>query len=264
MRRKHGLLLCFFLLVIGQLTAQTIFTDRPTVATSPNTLPTSWFQIETGFQYQIRDADSFGNAAQGLKFENILFNGLLLRYGITDNFELRFNQSISQNRFRLDGETTLDDGVAFAPTSIGFKWRLLKDNDTWPDLAVLANYGNSVFTDFGGGATVDFSILFNTTIFKDVSFDYNVGVSYEDGFNLATLTWTFVLSKSLNDKLSGFFETYGSKTEALDPQFNIDLGFTYLISNTFQVDLYGGTGFSELSPNIMFGFGVSKLFLPTK
>lgn len=262
-RMRKFLLICFFCCsALVLLKGQTIFTDRPTVATSPNTLPVKWLQLETGFQYQIRDVDLLGNLAPGLKFENILFNGMLLRYGLTENFELRFNQSIQQNRFRLNGETTADDGVDFAPTSIGVKWRLVKDNEKWPDIAILANYGNSVLTDNGGGSMVDFSLLFNSMVFGDVSFDYNVGVLLENELNLRTYTYSFVLAKALNEKLGGFFELYGSQTEALNALLNVDMGLTYLVSNTFQLDIYAGTGFSELSPNIMFGFGVSKLFLP--
>ena len=250
------------MLSIAWLSGQTIFTDRPTVATSPNTLPVKWFQIETGFQYQIRDVALIGNLAPGLKFENILYNGLLLRYGLAEDFEVRFNQSISQNRFRLNGETTADDGVDFAPTNIGFKWRVLKDNNKWPDIAILASYGNSIITDNGGGSIADFSLLFNSTVFGDVSFDYNIGILLENELNLRTFTYSFVLAKSLSDKLGGFFELYGSQTQELNPLFNLDMGLTYLISSTFQVDIYAGSGFSDLSPNIMFGFGLSKLFLP--
>ena len=36
----------------------------------------------------------------------------------------------------------------------------------------------------------------------------------------------------------------------------------YLINNTIQIDLYAGAGFSDFSPNFIFGFGLSKLFLP--
>lgn len=260
--RKFFFIAAILLVGVAYLDAQTIFTDRPTVATSPNTLPQRWFQIETGFQYQIRDVSNIGNLAPNLKFENILYNGLLARYGLTDNFELRFNQSIQQNRFRLDGVTTADDGVDWAPTNIGFKWRLLKDHNKWPDISILASYGNSIITDNGGGSVADFALLFNSTVFGDVSFDYNLGILLENELNLRSYTYSFVLAKALNEKLGGFFELYGSQTEDLNALFNIDMGLTYLISNTFQVDIYGGTGFSDLSPNIMFGFGVSKLFLP--
>lgn len=260
--RKYLLIGCLCCCELVALHGQTIFTDRPTVATSPNTLPVNWLQLETGFQYQIRDVALIGNLAPGLKFESILYNGLLMRYGLGENIELRFNQSVQQNRFRLNGETTADDGVDFAPTSLGVKWRLVKDKKNWPDIAILANYGNSILTDNGGGSVVDFSLLFNSTVFRDVSFDYNLGIILENEFNIRTFTYAFVLAKMLNEKVGGFFELYGSQTEELNALVNVDMGLIYLVSNTFQLDVYAGTGFSDLSPNIMFGLGISKLFLP--
>lgn len=260
--KKNLYLMLLMVFCLNSLKAQSIFTDRPTVATSPSTLPVNWFQIETGFQYQIRDAQLIGNLAPGLKFESILYNGLLLRHGITDNFEIRFNQSVSQNRFRLDGETTSDDGVDLTPTSIGFKWRLLKDVKNWPDIAIMANYGNSIFTDNGAGAVLDMTLLFNSTLFKEFNLDYNLGLILENELSLSIITYSMVLSKQLNQKMSAYFEFYGSDNVDINPTFNIDVGLTYILSDTMQVDLYGGTGFTDLSPNVMFGFGFSKLFMP--
>lgn len=258
-------LILFLVCLTVQLQGQdTPVTDRPTVTFSPRTLPKSYFQIETGFQYKINDAQLIGNIAPGLKIDEILFNTLLLRYGLVENFELRLNNNISQTRFRLNGESTFEDDVAYLPTTIGFKWRMLTEHAKWPDIALLAHYGGNVFSSIESGAQADVALLFNSPLFKSFNLDYNIGLLLEDDLRSTIITYSAVASRSINYRISAFFELYGSREESMDPLANFNVGLTYLLSNTWQIDAYGGSGLSKESPNYLFGFGIGKLFLPNK
>lgn len=263
---KIRLLIVAIVLLWGaSLNAQdTIFTDRPTVTFSPTTLPKSWFQVETGFNYQVSDAQLAGNLISGLKLNEVLYNGLLVRFGLTENFELRLNNEISQNRFQLDGKTTFEDAVLYAPTTIGFKWRLLKSNVKWPEISVLGHFGGNVFSDIQTGTVADLALLFKSRLFKSFNLDYNIGLLLEDDLKLATFTYSAVASKQVSQRVGTFAEFFGSRTQEQNPLFSFNFGLTYLLTNTLQVDAYGGTGVNKESPNYFFGFGISKLFLPNK
>ena len=73
-----------------------------------------------------------------------------------------------------------------------------------------------------------------------------------------------MISKLFTKRLSAYAEGFGVVSEEAPNQFNYDLGLMYLINNTIQIDLYAGAGFSDFSPNFIFGFGLSKLFLPNQ
>jgi len=256
-----------FVLTLGllwslSLKGQTIFTDRPTVSTSPNTLPKRWFQLESGFQYQVRDVQSILTQPEGTNVESIDFNTTLLRYGLFDKFELRFTQNLTRTRLVNDGQTLVGGDLKLAPTAIGFKWNFLEAKGGIPKMALLLNYGNTILTQDDFGGFVETSLLFNSVLFKDYSVDYNIGFLMEDNINLDALNYSIVVARALSEKVSVFLESFGFFQEGLPDTISFDLGMAYLISNTFQADVYLGTGFSELSPNLLFGFGLSKLFLP--
>jgi len=264
MRKQSFILLIFGLFMANYLIGQSIYTDRPTVTTSPNTLSKHWFQLESGFQYQVRDIQSVFLFPEGTKVENFSYNTTLLRYGLTNKFELRFTQDLSLARIVNDGETLVEGDVELAPTRLGFKWNFLEGQGAIPKVSFLFNYGNTVFTSGASDGFIETALLFNSVIFEEFNLDYNLGFLMENNINFNAFNYSVVLSRSVNEKMTAFVETFGFFEEGLPDTISFDAGLMYLISDTFQADLYLGTGFSELSPNLLFGFGLSKLFLPKK
>jgi outer membrane putative beta-barrel porin/alpha-amylase len=60
--------------------------------------------------------------------------------------------------------------------------------------------------------------------------------------------------------LSCFVELYGYLPEFGSPDHRFDAGFTFLITNMFQLDLSGGLGLSEISPDYFISTGFSVKF----
>ncbi len=249
---------------MGQLSAQdTLFTDRPTVTFSPNTMPKGWFQIETGFQYQIADVDPSGMFSPGLKSEDFLYNSTLLRYAVSNSLEVRLTQDLTENRLRQDGETTASTDASFSPTRLGLKYNFLHFKDGGQRLSLLANYAPSFFSS-DSEDYLELLFLFHSPVFKRFGFDYNIGWDFNEGFDNPRFKYSFLISKSFSSRISAYVEGFGVVPKDDPNQFNYDLGVMYLISNTLQIDAYGGAGFSDFSPNFIFGFGLSKLFLTNK
>ena len=267
MKSRIGL---FFLIAVCGLsitaygqdtTSDPIITDRPSFGTGTYVLPTGTFQIETGFQFTTNNSSIPANVAPGLRFEVINFNNTLLRYGISDKIELRFTQNLTQSRFRLDGETTETNPTNFSPTAIGAKIRLVENDDNLPDISLLANIGGQVFSDDGSGSFMDASVLVSKTVFNNCGLDMNFRTAWLNGLSTISFQYAFGLSKGLSDNMGFYIESYGILPEdnRLE-EHNINAGLNFLLNNSTQLDVYGGTGFSRFSPNLFFGLGFSKRF----
>jgi hypothetical protein len=238
-----------------------IFTDRPTVTTSYRTMYKGWFQVETGFQYTSLNLESLINPNDDLEQQIYNYNTTLFRYGLSDNFELRLTQSLLKGRLLENGVERLGGNLHFAPTVLGFKWNFANGNGPWPKTSVMVNYGGTPFTKGGFDGFSNVTFLFNSRLFNTINVDYNVGISTINNFDFDAFNYTLLFSQALSKRLSGFIEFYGVFEDDLPTTHDFDVGLLYLINNTFQADVYVGSGFSELSPNILFGFGLSKLFL---
>ena len=238
-----------------------ITTDRPSFGVGAFVVAPGTFQIETGFQYTVNNSSIPANAAPGLRFEAFSFNNTLLRYGISDRIELRFTQNLQGSRFRLDGETTETNPTRFAPTGIGAKIGLVEDHEELPDISVLTNLGGPILSNDGSGTFLDGSILISGAVFQNFGLNVNFGTAWLNELSTISYQYALALSKSLTEKLSFYIESYGILPE--DSRFeehNVNGGIIYLLSNSTQLDFFGGTGFSRFSPSIFMGFGFSKRF----
>lgn len=255
-------LLCFLVMNHLGFSQDTIFTDRPTVTFSPNTMPKGWFQFEAGFQYQVSDQMIRSSLNSDVNVEDILYNNTLFRYAITNSLELRYTQNVSKTKIKRGGELREKTDLAFTPSVFGIKYNFLHFKDGGQRLSLLANYATELFDDTGEEDNVELLLLFHSPVFKRFGFDYNVGWDFSDGLNASNFKYSFLISKSLSSRFSAYLEGFGNIPKGEDGQFNFDGGAMYLLSNTMQIDMYAGTGFSDGSPNFIFGFGISKLFLP--
>lgn len=236
-----------------------ISTDRPTQTTSPYIVQPGAFQIETGFYQQ--STSLFvpnGIGAVEVDFQAIVYNTLLLRYGLSDRLELRLNQELGRSRMRNGGTILEQSNVSFGPTTIGLKYGLLKEEGWRPEMAVTAHVGGPILSD-GRGVVGDVRMNFQHNISDKFNVSYNLGIAFiENAQNMAV--WTLNLGYVLSPRLSAFLEGYGS-AERFTSQQSFDFGITYLVTSNFQLDFYGGVGVSDFAPDTLFGFGLStKIF----
>ncbi len=240
----------------GDISSSDIITDRPTQTTSPYIVPLKAFQIETGFYQQ--STSLFvpnGLGASEVDFQNIVYNSMLLRYGLSSRLELRLNQEIGRSRLRLDNQTLEQSDVSFGPTTIGVKYRLIKESGLRPEVALTGHVGGEVLSS-RGGATGDLRVNFQHNVSDKFNVSYNLGIILSEGVDTISL-WTLNLGYAISSKLSAFLEGYGF-SQSFSSQQSIDFGLTYLWSSSFQLDFYGGVGVSDFAPDSLFGFGFSK------
>jgi len=233
-----------------------IITDRPTQTTSPYIVPLKAFQIETGFYQQSTSVFTpNGLGASEVDFQNIVYNSLLLRYGLSSKLELRLNQEIGRSRLRLDNQTLEQSDVSFGPTTIGVKYCVVRENGWRPEIALTGHVGGEILSS-RGGATGDVRANFQHNVSEKFNVSYNIGALFFEGGDTITL-WTLNLGYVITPRLSAFFEGYGF-SQSFSSQQSIDFGLTYLWSSSFQLDFYGGVGVSDFAPDSLFGFGLSK------
>ncbi len=72
--------------------------------------------------------------------------------------------------------------------------------------------------------------------------------------------YSWVLGIAITDKLGLFLETYGIFTKEENDDNRYDGGLTYLILPNLQLDVSGGFGLAEVSPDYFVSCGLSVLF----
>jgi len=252
-----------------------IETDRPDFTESPNVVPKGALQIETGFILE-NDKQEFCGSTEN--YQNITANTTLLRYGLTNNIELRFNwaNAISNigvqinptliactdnlGNYRRDTSFT---NAGFSTSFIGFKTNLYKN-----DKMSIGFLGHLYIPELASG---DFAKVsgqkvapeFLIPLTYDITDRFGIAVQYGltwDGFTPnPTTSYTLALGYGISDKLSFYVEPYGFLTNNGDELHLINGGFTYLINDDFQVDLTGGFGLNEAAPDNFINCGASFL-----
>jgi hypothetical protein len=145
-----------------------LVTDRPDQTESSTTVPYGSIQIEMGWLYSDEDSDDL---------ETDTFPQALLRYGLTENLELRFGyagyvweKAVGSRAGALDAEGSGD-------LSLGFKVKLWDEEDWRPEAAFISHVSLPT-----GKAPIsserfdpDYRFAFTNTLSERMSLTYNVG-----------------------------------------------------------------------------------------
>jgi len=193
--------------------------DRPGIADGSAVVPRGWFQIETGFE---RDEQNAKHAS---------FTPTLLRYGVSDSFELR----VETNGY--------EDG-SLAPVSIGFK----KHFANTPSLGVIGRW----FVDDSSG---DLRLAADMELNDKWSINPNIGVAYEDSSTsaLAAMTLQYNINDKVNVFADGALQTPGSVI--------VDGGVAWIIGTRTQLDFSVGWGaHGDDVPDRFVSAGISRAF----
>lgn len=146
--------------------------DRPGIADGSNVVGKGRFQIETGVQVELRNADGV--------HDRTMFVPSLFRIGISDRFEARIETNAygwQRTRDPLNGTVHTEGG---APISVGMKYHLLEgEGASQPSLGVIAR----VFPPSGSGDfktdhwTGDLRLAADWDFAPKLSLNPNVGVA---------------------------------------------------------------------------------------
>jgi hypothetical protein len=212
--------------------------DRPGIADGSQTIAAGRFQIEAGAE---RDDDGI----------HVLTTPLLLRYGLTKDFELRV-ETAGYARVLGAGE----DG--WAPVSAGFKWHFV-DEDTKthrPSLGIIAR----LFPKSGSGlfksdtTTGDVRLAADMTLSDKWALNPNIGASFGDGNTTALAAVT--LQYNVTDKANVFVDGGYSDSAIL-----LDAGGAWIVGHDTQLDAsVGWRAHGVNAPNVFVSAGVSRRF----
>ena len=190
----------------------------------------------------------------------------LVRYGVTQNFELRLDAPVyNESRVRVGGQTSTDRG--FGDLEIGAKWHLLDNHGAQPSFALIPSVIVPVGEkEFSAGRPV---YQLNAMAEWNLASGWGIGAlaGYLNGPSAGDRYGQETLGVSLGRSLpSPKWSAYGeavyvatSLEGAGDSSF-LGGGIKYLVSNDFQLDLSFDRGLSADSPDWLFGFGVSARF----
>jgi len=229
----------FMLLVFNLLYNQAegqeeIVTDRPDQTESSNTVPHHAFQLETG---GLKLFDKKGDAAWG---------GLLLRYGLFKGFELRLGGAYGS--YKEDGGET----IGFSPVEIGFKSYITGQKGLLPEIsfigALLLPGIAASDLDVENPVPV-FKFAFSNEISPVFSIGYNLGGMWNGAGASPEWFYSLVFGVAITDKLGCYFEPYGFFAKGALPISMVNGGFTYKITPLMQVDISGGFGLNNHSPD---------------
>jgi len=260
MNKKLQVWLCVLVLTSSVLSGAEppLVTDRPDQSDSPITVPRGLFQIEGGWRYGERD-DATG------KLELQEFPGALLRFGVTEKFELRLGLPGISVISGDDRETFLVDAT------LGMKLGILEQDGAVPDVAFVGTLLVPSGDDEVSSDRVDpgFRFAFGNQLSTRVSLTYNVGMFWlterdpqAERDTRSFLDWTATVGVSANDRLGVFGELFGVTGVSAEsrPLTSLGGGVTYLLGSRVQVDGRVTAGLSSAALDWTAGIGVAYRF----
>jgi Putative MetA-pathway of phenol degradation len=237
----HFLILSFLFLIFFQVNifAQEsngrMETDRPDQTESPVTVSVKVLQVETGFTYESFIEDN-------IHTKNYSIAGTLIRYGLADNLELRFESGYSIHKA---DQTSYDFDNLLAGVKINF----LNEEASLISLGLLANILPLSYPEL--------IIAISKSIYDKLSVSVNFGGSRAIYPKVIGYIYTTSVEYSFTNKLDGFIEVYGNAASSFSPDNKYDGGLTYLLNDNLQLDASGGRKFSGNDSYWFVGTGVS-------
>jgi hypothetical protein len=230
-----------------------LVTDRPDQSNTPLLVPKGALQIETGFLAEQANSAAFRQT-------NYTYNSSLLKYGINENFEFRFN-TVYEGTRTIKSDVVNTSGMG--PMSVGMKIKLAEASGVWPQAAVITNINlKTGSNEFAPSYTAtDITLSCAHTLTDRLSLTYNTGVKWNGDSPEATFLYTLSFGYAFNSKLAVFGESYGFFPEAHIADHRLDAGLTYKIAPMVQYDISSGLGLSKNSPNYFISTGLTlRLF----
>ncbi len=231
--------------------------DRPGIADGSTVIGRGRFQLETGFQHELRDEKG--------DEERTIFVPTLFRVGLSDRWEARFEG----NTF-----TTITSGANrttdVAPVSVGMKFQIQNSAGRHqPSLGTILR----VFPPSGSGdlhtnhTTGDLRLAADWDLTSKLSLNPNAGVAfYEDEAGARFVAGLFALTLNYFNatKTINPFVDIGIQTpegSATGTAVIIDGGLAYLPGRNVQIDVSAGTGANgQTPPHPFFSIGLSLRF----
>lgn len=230
-----------------------IVTDRPDFTESSSTVGLGRIQLEMGYTFTSGDDD----------FRSHNYPQILLRIGLfAEWFELRIEQSFTSE---IQPPTSVDGNEDLG---LGFKLALTEQKGCLPETGMIVETsiptGDEDLTDDELLPAITY--LYGWDIIPDC---IDMGgetqlarAQDDDGHFYLQVAQSWTIGYNLTKRLGAYTEWFaffpdGAIAADTGPEHYLDGGFTYLITNNFQVDIEGGVGLNQHSDNYFIGAGMA-------
>jgi hypothetical protein len=225
-----------------------IATDRPDQTETATLVPRGYFQGEFGF----------GKISTHGKDYRLIHPTGLLKYGLAQKFELRFEENFITEYKQLIPQSKTTTGLE--PLQVGFKAALFEGKNIIPKTSLITHIALPFLATKAFKAqhvAPSFVLLMDNDITDALSIGYNFGAEW-DGFS-TTPEWiyTFAFGFDMGKNFEGYIETFGSFKENEPAKHSIDGGLSYYVNNDLKLDTYAGFGVSKHADDNFFGVGIS-------
>ena len=246
-RTKHIALAAFLFWSISNVIAQDkeslgpLETDRPDATEASSTVPKGYLQVETGAFYQSFEKNQIKN-------ESFTYNTTLIRYGLSDNFELRIGWDLQEEVTYINSKKLEDVSSGFSPLLLGMKVYITEEKGWIPEISLIGHVflPFTASTDYRPETTgVDFRFSLAHSLSERSSLGYNLGMAWRNDSSEANYIYTIAYGYSISEKFGAYVELYGDLPEDSKANHLWDAGMTYLVSNNLQLDMSFGTSITE-------------------
>ncbi len=229
--------------VIGQVLPP-IQCDRPDQTECPFIVPKNHFQMETGFAFEQTDS----------KTQSLFHPSILSKFGVNDNFELRLI---------TESETVNSDTLSISglnPVKIGFKVKLTDGKGIVPRTSFIGHlsvpyFASENFTATYYAPTFRFTMQYELT--EKMNLGINLGSEWDGESTEPEFIYTLTTGYSFTEKLGGYIELYGFAPQNSQSDHRFDCGLGCLLNPNILLDISGGVGLSDISPNYYLALGFS-------
>ena len=219
--------------------------------------PNSAFTLPKGRAYAELAPVNYGSRTRG-GTPSQYSAGYLLRYGLTDDIELRW---LSQGYTWTRGA---EGTSGMGPQIADVKFHLFDENkEAWTpafgiEVALQTNWAKSAFR---GGVQPSLSLNFDQTLPQDIAFEYNVGVTTQDSdagkrqYQLA-LSWAF--QREIVDDVAVFVNGFTNTGQGASSSA-VGGGLQWIPAKRLAVFTNVSAGLTDITPkfSVLAGFAVA-------
>ncbi len=214
-----------------------LVTDRPDATESPAVVPKGFLQVETGFAFETLEEGD-------VKSEDFTLNTSLLRFGVLDNLELRLGWDLVNGKIT---DTKIPGSIksnGLNPMLLGGKVAITKEENGWPEIGLLGHLylPFTASDDYEPKYTgADLILSVGHTLSDRSSIGYNLGAEWGGDTTETTYKYTLAYGYGISDAFGFYLELYGNLVDQRAAKHFWDGGFTYLLSDSVQLDATVGS-----------------------
>lgn len=244
-----------------------LVTDRPDFTESTDAIPRGHFQLESGYTFTY-------DRERANRVHDHTAPELLLRIGLIDNLELRlgwtgysWTQSQFETETRAGRDVRREDWSQGAnDTSFGLKVKFCEQEGLRPHLGLIGELSTPSGSPSLSSGDVDpeLKLLWSYDLGERLALsgNVNVGVPTEDGHRFVQSAASISLAVSITERIGMYTEYFGMypNADTTDAAHYANAGFTFLLTDNFQIDIRAGVGLNEEADDFFSGIGFAWRF----